>query len=360
MNKKSRGIIVFTVLVILMVLGGCSSNNMQPDTLAQQEVPAPLMLAPATKTNDEEISIQRIPQEPLLENAIRDTPQSVIQTSKKNDMPFSMVWMSDTQLYCESYPEIFFSMSDWTVKNKAERNIQYVLHTGDVVNDRTKSGQWKNAKKATQSIMEAMPHFVVAGNHDTGSKKPSYAEYAKRFGPDAFQGLPSLGGFYKDGMGRYDLFEYGTHKFIIAGLGYAHDQGAIDWLNGILKQHADYTAILCFHSYLNVDGKLTSHGQKFFEAVVKPNANVQLVLSGHKHGVSKKSTALDDDGDSNTDRTVQAILGDYQGDKSGGAGYLRILEFDPGKQQVSVTAYSPYKDSYRDEADETFTFNMKF
>ena len=294
---------------------------------------------------------------------IQEKPTHSNQSEKpeaEENQLFSIIWMTDTQYYSEKYPEIFLSMSKWIVNNKSRKNIQYVIHTGDVVNKHKKIYQWENADKALKPIMKELPLFVVAGNHDTESINPSFGEYAKRYGLEVFSELPSLGGFYEEGMGRYDLFEYGSQRFIIAGLAYIHTQEAIDWLNDVLDKYSDRIAILCFHSYMASDGSLNAAGEKLFESVVKNNANVQLVLCGHRHGSNRLSHELDDDGDGITDRIVQAILGNYQEYDKGGAGYLRIIEFDAKNNEASITAYSPHLGNYRTDDLETFTFSFSF
>jgi len=117
---------------------------------------------------------------------------------------------------------------------------------------------------------------------------------------------------------------------------------------------------LCFHSYMAADGSLNIAGEQLFESVVKNNANVQLVLCGHRHGLNRLSHELDDDGDGITDRIVPAILGNYQNYDKGGSGYLRIIEFDIKNNEASITAYSPYLDKYRMDALETFNFSFSF
>lgn len=284
----------------------------------------------------------------------------VASPERVEEDPFTLVWMSDTQHYSASYPKTFQAMTKWVLDNREKENIQYVIHTGDVVHSRKKAAQWTNAQNATKGMIAEVPFFVVAGNHDTGTNSPSFTEFSRLYGPKVFADLPSLGGFYGDGVGRYDLFSVGSHDFIIAGLSYAHDKEAVAWLNGVLAEHKDRTAILAFHSYLNENGKLTSHGNKLYEDVVEKNPNVRLVLCGHKHGVTRRVSAIDDDGDGKADRRVHQLLANYQGKKQGGEGYMCLLEFDPSGQKITLRTYSPLLNQYKDSKEESFTILMDF
>lgn len=63
------------------------------------------------------------------------------------------------------------------------------------------------------------------------------------------------------------------------------------------------------------------------------------MLCGHCRDISYKNVQLDDDGDGNPDRTVYAILSNFQGSKAGGGGYMRILDFRDS--DIYIYTYSP-------------------
>ncbi|MEI9908980.1 MAG: hypothetical protein WDO71_04515 [Bacteroidota bacterium] len=58
--------------------------------------------------------------------------------------------------------------------------------------------------------------------------------------------------------------------------------------------------------------------------------------------------------------TVHTVLSDYQERPGGGNGLLRIMEFDPAQNKISVKTYSPYANTYETDADSQFdlSFNM--
>ena len=268
----------------------------------------------------------------------------------KTELPVTFVWMSDTQGYSKGYPEIFEAMTNWIVNERDTFNIQYVLHTGDVVDNYDDMRQWDNANRALSILDGKVPLFVVAGNHDIHGKNYVYDFYLKFLGSKRFEGLPTFGGAYRDGHGRYDLVDIeGVPAILVSvgyGMGYGVDDKAIDWMNGVLQEYSDRFAILCFHSYMDPDGLLTTDGGVLFQEVVKKNPNVGLVLCGHRHGVNHTAVQLDDNKDGMPDRTVYQFVADYQDESKSGGGYLGLLIFNSTERTISVKTYSPYLDDY--------------
>lgn len=56
-------------------------------------------------------------------------------------------------------------MRDWILENREAENIQFVIHTGDVV-DAIGPAMYENAATALVPIFEALPGMIVSGNHD--------------------------------------------------------------------------------------------------------------------------------------------------------------------------------------------------
>ena len=60
-------------------------------------------------------------------------------------------------------------MTQWIVDNKEKQNIQYVMHTGDIVDSMDRESEWVNADKSMKILEDAnIPYGVLAGNHDVG------------------------------------------------------------------------------------------------------------------------------------------------------------------------------------------------
>ncbi len=259
--------------------------------------------------------------------------------------PFTIAWMSDTQYYSRSFPETFTVITQWLVDNREEENIVYMGFTGDIVHNGT-DREWRRAQDALGLLDGALPYGVLAGNHDVGTRKKDYTAYGELFGEARFEAQPHYGGSYENNRGHYDLIDAGGMELIFVYMGWGVDDAGIDWINAILKQYPDRTAVLMLHEYLSTDGSHSEAGRELFERIVVPNANVKFVLCGHNHGVARREDLIDDDGDGRNDRLVYQLLADYQGEPDGGNGFLRLLRFDPANGRIDVTTYSPLLDEY--------------
>ncbi len=214
-------------------------------------------------------------------------------------------------------------------------NIEYVFHSGDLVDEADQEYQWLHADEYMKTLDDAnIPYGVLAGNHDVLQKDNDYTEYYKYFGEDRFMEKPYYGGSYLNNRGHYDLISVNGNDFIMMYLGWGIDEEGIAWMNEILAQYPDRMAILTFHEYLQATGTRHPLGEKLYNEVVIPNENVVTVLSGHYHEAQTLIDEIDDDGDGMPDRTVYQMLADYQAGPEGGQGicvcYIliqRITEF---------------------------------
>lgn len=270
----------------------------------------------------------------------------------EEEKPFTFAWMSDTQLYSESWPQIFRRMTGWLAENREKENIQMLFHTGDVVNNRNSEAQWNNAVEA-MSLLDGLPYLIATGNHDVGTPTGDYSRFSPRFGAN----VPPGGETWEEGKGQYALFSMNGMDFLMVFLGYGTEEEGTAWAAEILSRYPDRYAILGVHSYMHDTGALTTIGKGYYNALVVPHANVRLVLCGHHHSAGKRETPLDDDGDGETDRTVIQLLADYQAAGEGGGGFLRLLTFDTAAGLLKVHTYSPYLDKtsyYEDPTVDTF------
>lgn len=277
-----------------------------------------------------------------------------IQVMVQDELPvsqepydFSFVWMSDTQYYSESYPEIYQQNVQWIVDQQKDMNIQYVIHTGDIVDEADQEYQWIEADKDMKVLEDAkIPYGVLAGNHDVTHQTGDYSHYWQWFGEDRFKVQPTFGESYQNNRGHYDLVSAGGVDFIIVYMGWNIGDAEIDWVNEVVQQHPDRKAILAFHEYLLVSGNRAPIADEIYERVVIPNKNVFATLSGHYHDAETLVDEIDDNGDGTPDRKVYQMLADYQGAEKGGLGYMRLLQFDTKNDKVYVKTYSPLLDDY--------------
>jgi len=284
------------------------------------------------------------------------TRESAVEPHHPEDTPrseydFTLGWMSDTQYYNESFYDHQLAMNDYLLAERADLNLQYVIHTGDIVDDWDDMAQWDRADAAYRQFDEAgLPYGVLAGNHDVGSKLLDWSNYTRFFGAERYQGNPWHGETYADNRGHYDLVSAGGIDFLMLYMGWDPGADEIAWLNEVLAQYPERVAILNLHEYMLTTGGLGPIPQQIYDEVVATNPNVKMVFSGHYHDAYTRVDDFDDDGDGTPDRSVYQVLFDYQGLPEGGLGYLRLLHFDNAGEQIVARTYSPSLHDY--DADD--------
>jgi len=260
--------------------------------------------------------------------------------------PVTIAWLSDTQYYSEKYPHIFQEQIRWILHYRKMWNIQYVVHTGDIVNKAEDDMQWIQASRILRSFDEShMPYGVLAGNHDL-RKKNRYQSYSLFFGENRFKDKHYYGSSYKNNRGHFDLLRLGDQPFLFLYMSWDIGKEEINWMNQVLKKFPNHIAILAFHKYLHKNGKRTFVGQRLFHDVVKMNPNVKIVLSGHYDDSEYRISKVDDNQDGKPDRKVYEILADYQGAPEGGQGFFRLFHYYPERDKMYVRTYSPYTEQF--------------
>ena len=139
---------------------------------------------------------------------------------------YTIAVLGDTQCYSNdaTYAQTYSQMTQWLVDNKETRNIEFLLHVGDVV-DSNDTTQWDRAAAAMSTLDGQIPYVVVPGNHDYGgSRAVSQFNYANRFGPGTpYASQSTLAGFYpaepNSRMNTYHTFNVKWPRYIGPRLG---------------------------------------------------------------------------------------------------------------------------------------------
>ncbi len=276
--------------------------------------------------------------------------------------PFNLVWMSDTQYYSESFPHIFPVMTNWIRIQNQLGNAEYVIHTGDIVNVRWDLDQWDMADRSMGILDEHhVPYGVVSGNHDVGNLVLDYRNYAKYFGEHRFKQTSHYGGGMKNNTNHYDLASFGGHDFLFLYLGWGKETTTetLKWVDKVLNQYSERNVVLAIHNYLDHKGKRTYNGRQVYKEIVRKYENIKLVLAGHISGASRHVATIPLKDNPSKSRKVYEILADYQSGPEGGAGYMRMLSFNPGAKELSVKTYSPYLDDYNFFEPEVDEFTIE-
>jgi hypothetical protein len=301
---------------------------------------------------------------------------------------FTLVVLPDTQCYTSlgsptkpescgggiGSMEMFHAQTEWIAANQQSRNIRAVIGVGDIVQCGTDQAQWERATAAYDRLDPAgIPYVPVAGNLDYDSacgddvvgSRP-LANYNRFFGPERFRqkawyGESTLTPGFNDNF--FATFQSGAQRYLVLALEFFPRDSALEWAQRVIDAHNDHLVMVTTHSYLtdratrvndtDPEGPRKYHlladnnGEELWEKFIKKNKNIIVVVNGHTGGTAHRVDAGD-----NGNRVVQ-MLANYQ--FSGGQGYLRILKFNVSRREIDVRTYSPFRDRFREEADDKFT-----
>ena len=328
---------VFFLSMILLVCCGCRQSEtpeVTPDLVD-------ILLAPTAPT------VEPVPTPTPTATPIPDA--LTVQNGQ-----YTIAWISDTQYYSRSNNGVFECMTAFLRDNAVRMDLRYIVHTGDFVHNRDLESEWEVANRAMDSIAH-IPHGVLAGNHDVGSEADEcdYSYYTKHFGEARYADAPWYGGSHEDNRGHYDLIEAGSTEFLFVYLGYHITEEGIAWARDVFAAYPDRVGILAAHDYFYHDCTLTEQGQLLYDGLVADCPNLYLVLCGHRYNSNCIPAEFDDDGDGTADRTVLQMIANYQAIgaadapvRTGGDGYLRLLQIDEAAGLIRYYSYSPYLDDY--------------
>ena len=264
---------------------------------------------------------------------------------------FTIVALPDTQHYSEAFPALFKSQTQWIVDNKDARNIVFVTHEGDIVNQPNVTSQWLVADENMSMLDGVVPYGMGPGNHD----QPTTL-FNQFFPYTRYQGLPWYGGHYQNlNDNNYQLFSGGGLDFVIVHVEFCPPAGALSWASSVLQSYPERIGMMTTHAYLGLGAVRSTHvcgsTQYIWDQLALTTPNLQFMLSGHVHGESRRSDVVNG-------RTVFQMLADYQNLPSGGEGWLRILRFVPAESKIYVQTYSPWLNRYDTDADSEFTLDF--
>jgi len=331
MKKKA----LCVLLALLLFSLGCS-----PESLPEEALPT---AAPAKLSFDFEApSVSDFSVEPVLYLVPSPEPDRL----DAKDGVYTIAWLSDPQHYSKAYPATFYTMTYFLKKEQARLNLGYVVCTGDLVHEDEKTRQWEIADGAMAQI-DAIPHGVLAGNHDVRNNMADYGRFCAYFGEARYREKTWYGESYQDNRGHYDLIRLGNTDYVFVYMGYAPDRKAYDWIKGVFDQYPERVGILCVHDYFTTSGMLSDAGEQFYEKVLKTCPNVYMLLCGHRYNQLVVPAYFDDDSDGTSDRTVYQMMNNYQAaGAEGGSGYMRFFQVDEEKSEIRVYSYSPLTKDY--------------
>jgi hypothetical protein len=279
---------------------------------------------------------------------------------------FTIVVMPDTQYYADTprgWQRYFYDQTTWMAAHRAEYDIRGVIHVGDVVEhgDRDEPA-WQVAERAFRTIEAASPGFphgipygISVGNHDQtplnsfgGTRK-----FNEHFGIARFSGRAYYGGHYGSKNDEsWFTFSANGLDFVVVNLQFGSDPHPeiVDWARSIFEAHPEHFGILNSHYILNADASWGSYGAVMYDRL-KDVANLQIMTCGHIGAEAHRT----DDFEGNV---IHSMLADYQFRDLGGAGYMRLWEFSPANDELTIRTYSPSLDRWETDADSEYTLSV--
>ena len=295
-----------------------------------------------------------------------NTPTGVIGASTNSGTPanFTIVVLPDTQFYSASLdggnPSMFKAQTAWIAANQASRNIVYVAHLGDIVqNGDNDPVEWQNANTAMVTLEAAsIPYGVAVGNHDETPEGDTIGTilFNQFFGPQRFAKRPYYGGhFGSTNNNHYDLFSAGGLDFIVIYIEFdpSANSAVLAWANELLQTYSKRRAIVVSHYILNggFNASFGPQGKAIYQAL-KGNPNLFLMISGHVTSITEGQRH-----DTFNGHTVYSLMSDYQSVTKGGDGWLRIMQFSPSTNQINVSTYSPVLKQFKTASSSQFTLS---
>lgn len=282
---------------------------------------------------------------------------------------FTVVVLPDTQYYVDvdspnyGSDQYFHDQTQWVRDNREAYDIVAVIHNGDIVNHGNAPEEWVIADAAMArletpeaTLPEGMPYGVCIGNHDqdTNSLAGATDGFNEHFGVDRFAGRSYYGGNYGGTNDEnWFWFTVGGLEFVVVDLQYdtTPDPAVLAWARSVFEAHPDAFGILNTHYILGSGGAFGAQGQAIYDEL-RATDNVQLMTCGHVSAESRRT-------DVHQGNVIHSMLADYQFDGDGGSGYLRIWEFSPANDELTVRSYSPSMDQWLTDEDSEFTLSVE-
>ncbi len=280
---------------------------------------------------------------------------------------FSVVVLPDTQYYTTgptaSRPDrstrFFADQTRWVMAQREAYRIRAVIHNGDIVDDGNTVSQWNVADRAmalleaeSADLPDGMPYGLGVGNHE--QRQASLANYNRFFGPDRFAGRAYFGGTYDADTNddNWIHFQAGGLEFVVVNFRYdtTQDAAITTWGRRVLESRPEAFGIVNSHYILNSAGEFGPQGQAIYTAL-RSVQNLQLMTCAHIADEERRN-------DTYAGHRIDSMLADYQSRAEGGGGFLRLWEFSPANDELTVRSYSPSHDRWETDANSEFTLRV--
>ncbi|TLX69992.1 hypothetical protein E9993_22660 [Labilibacter sediminis] len=330
-----------------------------------------------------------------------------------NKKSSTVVIIPDTQGYTSSdlNAEVLQGVMDWIVKNKDKRNIQGVVHVGDMTNNNGKE-QWSRIRSCFKVLDNKLPYVICEGNHDVKKRNGEYVDLMNQYFNIEQNKLnrPFFQTSYEPGKLQNASYKMQVNgqEFLFLALEFSPRVEVLEWADQLIKENSNSRIFLTIHDYMSENSRLVSedgqpepvkenvggakrrtYGMDVYEKLILPNANVEFLVCGHAGAarLRKEGEALSEveqkavikngkygyvkeeyfktfcyDPDIATGHRMDEVqkglakhqilfnaqwIRDDNGVGNGGDGWILLLEFHSDHKAVQVKTYSPYLQKWR-------------
>ncbi|MDG4791611.1 metallophosphoesterase [Micromonospora sp. WMMD1102] len=260
---------------------------------------------------------------------------------------FTIAVIPDTQYLFDgerSDPEPLAATLRWIVAHRAERNIVFTAHLGDIVQNGAPAELARAGEVFGILDRHRVPYSVLGGNHDVDPSRTDDVRgpsgYLEVFGPHRFRHLPTYGGATPDGYNTYHVVPAAGRDWLLLALDWRPSDGTLDWARSVLAAHPGSPAILTTHELADADHTgatwLAGHGQRLWDRLVRDSDQIFLSLNGHYWPPGRLVLR------NSAGRDTHVHVTNYQDRYYGGSGMLRLYSFDLARNTVDVETLSPW------------------
>jgi hypothetical protein len=263
---------------------------------------------------------------------------------------FTIVMIGDTEDYTEEQQlnQGFLALTQWTADNAQKRNIAFLTHVGDIVQDETHGPdrnltQWERADRAFDTLDNQVPHLpysVCQGNHDIetqGRPEGTPTRFHEYYGEGRFSGRSWYGGDSPSGDCHYQVFRAGDREYLHLNMSWNPTEADWSWAKKLVGE-TDKPTIISTHYYMDKTTERGVVGEAIFERLVEPNPHVFLVLGGHVIGHARKISQ------NTAGLPVLEVMANYEDRVNLGENWFRIIEIDDEAGVVQFRTLTPGTD----------------
>lgn len=204
------------------------------------------------------------------------------ETENRPDTPWFFVQITDTQL--GFYPDSLekeIQNYEQAVKRVNEIRPDFVVITGDLVNNQRDEHQLAEFKRITGMISNEIPVYLIPGNHDVGNEpsKEDVDFYKSIYGDDKFSFV------------HKEVLFAGINSNLIKAHTAGLEEDQWEWIKGELSKGKDHKMVVMFshhpffssdiseaEAYFNLD---SASRKQYFDLF--STSNVKAVFAGHHH-----------------------------------------------------------------------------